>query len=165
MKRTKLFGIAIATGASFAAWAQPPGFRATPLPDGEGKAQVEAACVACHQTNMIQGSVGYTEEGWRYLTSKMIALQEPMRSTITKYLATHFPPMNERAPKLVPGPAHITFKEWTAPTLKCFEGPVSGRWHGPSPIGSLHRCRQLTRLKAKGTNREPPGHICVSIEH
>lgn len=117
MKRTTLLGIVMASGAASAAWAQPPGFRAPPLPDGEGKAQVEATCVACHQTNMITGSVGYTEEGWRYLTGQMIALEEPLKSTVVKYLAAHFPPTHERAPKLVPGPVQVTFKEWTPPTL------------------------------------------------
>src|SRR5690606_17592211 len=37
MKRTTLMGIFMASGAAFAAWAQPPGFRAPPLPEGEGK--------------------------------------------------------------------------------------------------------------------------------
>ena len=117
MMRTTLLGIVMASGAAFAAWAQPPGLRPAPLPEGEGKEQVEAACVACHQTNLIQRSVGYSEEGWRYLSSQMIALEEPLKSTITKYLATHFPPTNERAPKLVPGSAHVEFQEWTPPTL------------------------------------------------
>jgi sugar lactone lactonase YvrE len=115
--RTTLLGIVMSTGAAFCTFAQPPRAPQVPLPAGEGKELVEAACVACHQTNLIQGSVGYTEERWRYLTGQMIALQEPMKSTITKYLATHFPPTNERAPKLVPGDTTIAFKEWTPPTL------------------------------------------------
>jgi virginiamycin B lyase len=87
------------------------------LPAGAGKEQVEAICVACHQTNLIVGSAGYTEQDWRYLTSRMIALAEPMAESITQYLAAHFPPKGDRAPKLVPGDTQITFKEWTPPTL------------------------------------------------
>ena len=96
--------------------AQPPGGRVE-LPAGDGKEQVEAACVACHQTNLIVGSTGYTQDGWRYLTKQMIALQEPLASTITGYLAAQFPPKNDRAPKLMPGDTNVTFKEWTPPTL------------------------------------------------
>ena len=40
-----------------------------------------------------------------------------MRDKLTDYLATHFPPNTSRAPKLVSGPAQITFKEWVMPTL------------------------------------------------
>jgi virginiamycin B lyase len=102
---------------AFGAWAQPPGAPPAPLPAGAGKEQVEAACVACHQTNLIVGSTGYSREDWRYLTGQMIKLAEPMADAITGYLAEHFPPKNDRAPKLVPGATEIAFKEWTPPTL------------------------------------------------
>ena len=38
-------------------------------------------------------------------------------SSVTKYLAAHFPPKPGREPKLVPGPVTVTFKEWIVPTL------------------------------------------------
>ncbi len=112
-----LLGVVV-FGAAFTAGAQPPpGFGRVELPAGDGKEQVEAACVACHQTNLIVGSTGYTQDAWRYLTKQMIALPEPMASTITTYLAAHFPPKNDRAPKLMPGDTTIAFQEWTPPTL------------------------------------------------
>jgi virginiamycin B lyase len=112
-----LLGVVIA-GAALAASAQPPpGFGRVELPAAEGKEQVEAACVACHQTNLIVGATGYTQDDWRKLTRQMIALPEPLAGTITSYLATHFPPKNDRAPNLVAGDTKITFKEWTPPTL------------------------------------------------
>jgi virginiamycin B lyase len=98
-------------------FAQPPGAPRVELPAGHGKTEVEAACVACHQTNLIVGSTGYSEEGWRYLTGQMIKLDGALASTITQYLAAHFPPKNDRQPKLVAGSAEISFKEWTPPTL------------------------------------------------
>src|SRR5688500_9004712 len=100
-----LFGVVIAVAALHAIAQPPPGFGRVELPAGDGKDQVEAACVACHQTNLIVGSTGYTQDAWRYLTKQMIALPEPMASTITGYLAAHFPPKNDRAPKLVAGTA------------------------------------------------------------
>jgi virginiamycin B lyase len=112
-----VFGVVVG-GAAFAVVAQPPpGFGRVELPAGDGKQQVEAACVACHQTNLIVGSTGYSQDGWRYLTQQMIALPEPTASTVTSYLAAHFPPKSDRAPKLVAGDATIAFKEWTPPTL------------------------------------------------
>jgi virginiamycin B lyase len=92
---------------------------APPLPDGDGKELVEATCTACHQTDQITRSSGYTHEDWQELTGTMIDLSgDPeMRAEIVDYLATHFPPNDARAPKLVPGEAEIAFKEWVVPTL------------------------------------------------
>ena len=89
------------------------------LPDGPGKDRVEAICTACHKTNDIVRSSGYTKEGWKELTGTMINLSATpeIQEEITQYLATHFPPNTKRAPKLMPGSAKIAFKEWQTPTL------------------------------------------------
>jgi virginiamycin B lyase len=88
------------------------------LPDGAGKELVEATCTACHQTDQITRSSGYTEDGWRELTGTMVDLSgSPEQDEIVAYLAAHFPPNERRAPKLMPGEAEIAFKEWTVPTL------------------------------------------------
>jgi len=101
----------------FAAQAQG---QAPSLPEGAGKQMIEAVCTACHQTNMITQSSGYTREGWKELTSTMVDFSRipDTQATITEYLATHYPPnYNKRAAKLVPGPLEVTFKEWVMPTL------------------------------------------------
>ena len=88
------------------------------LPDGEAKQTVEAVCTACHQTNQILNSSGYTRAQWEELIADMIDLSDsPDREAITAYLTQHFPPNTRRAPKLVPGDAAISFKEWKVPTL------------------------------------------------
>ena len=86
---------------------------------GPGKELVEGVCTGCHQTNQITRSSGYTREGWKELTGTMIDLSgsPEERDQIIDYLATHFPPNNKRAPKLMPGDAQIAFKEWQVPTL------------------------------------------------
>jgi len=91
---------------------------AVELPEGEGKELVEAVCTACHQTNQITRSSGYSREDWQELTATMIDLSgDPdTRGAIVGYLATHFPPNTARAPKLMPGDAEIAFKEWVVPT-------------------------------------------------
>ena len=89
------------------------------LPQGPGKEMVEGVCTACHQTNMITASSGYTREHWSELIGTMIDLsRSPQeRATLLDYLATHFPPNTKRAAKLVPGSIDVTFKEWQTPTL------------------------------------------------
>jgi virginiamycin B lyase len=87
------------------------------LPDGPGKELVQAACVACHETDLIVASNGYTNERWRHLMSKMIDLPESLASNIAQYLATSFPENNALFPTLIAGDTEITFQEWTVPTL------------------------------------------------
>jgi virginiamycin B lyase len=91
--------------------------QAPQLPDRPGKELVEAACLTCHEANLITGSAGYTNEQWEHLFSKMIDLPGPDASRIAQYLATNFPQSYDRRPTLIPGDTKITFQEWTVPTL------------------------------------------------
>jgi virginiamycin B lyase len=93
--------------------------RQASLPDGEGKQLVENLCTSCHRIDQITRSSGYTMDGWKELTSAMLDLSANPhdQTTITGYLARHFPPNNERAPRLVPGDTRIRFEEWKVPTL------------------------------------------------
>jgi virginiamycin B lyase len=87
------------------------------LPEGPGREVVQASCGACHGLNMITGAAGYDQDRWRYLIESMIALPDDQMRAATQYLATHFPEKPGRQPKLIPGDAKITFKEWKVPTL------------------------------------------------
>jgi virginiamycin B lyase len=88
------------------------------LPGGDGKQLVQGVCVACHETNLITRSSGYSLEGWRELMQTMMNLSgTPAGETISKYLSTHFPARTHLKPTLVPGEASITFREWKVPTL------------------------------------------------
>jgi len=86
------------------------------LPDGDAKTMVEGVCAACHSVNLITGSVGYTMDEWKNLSSHMIALSEPAATDVASYLADSFPPSGDRAPTIVPGDEVVTFKEWFVPT-------------------------------------------------
>jgi virginiamycin B lyase len=114
MSRLQTVSLAVVLAAGLVAPAQ-----GQDLPEGDGKALVEAVCTACHQTSQITRSSGYTQAGWQELTGTMVDLSgDPaQRDAITGYLATHFPPNDARAPTLVPGAATIAFKEWVVPTL------------------------------------------------
>jgi virginiamycin B lyase len=80
---------------------------------------VEAACLSCHKSNRITRSSDYSRKGWRELIATRADLSgNPKdRAAITQYLATHFPPKTKLAPKLLPGDAAVSFKEWVVPTL------------------------------------------------
>jgi virginiamycin B lyase len=91
--------------------------QARELPDGPGKELVEASCVACHQTDMITESAGFTHEQWRHLMTKMIDLADPLAADINQYLAVNFPATWGRRPVLVDGDFKISFQEWDVPTL------------------------------------------------
>ena len=88
------------------------------LPEGDGKQLVQGMCTACHETNQITRSSGYSREGWLELIQTMMNLSgTPAGETITKYLAAHFPAGSHRKPTLVPGEESIAFREWNVPTL------------------------------------------------
>lgn len=105
-------GLALALVAHTAA-------NAADLPAGAGREMVEGVCTACHNTNQIARSSGYSADHWRELTSTMIDLSgsPEQQSEIISYLAAHFPPNTKRAPVPADGNAHISFKEWVVPTL------------------------------------------------
>ena len=70
----RCFLVALAMSVGLPAFAQKP---LSALPKGSGKELVEAACVACHQTDIIFSSTGYTHDRWRHLVGTMIDLPEP----------------------------------------------------------------------------------------
>jgi virginiamycin B lyase len=87
------------------------------LPDGPGKAQVQAYCALCHQLNNITNSGGYTRQGWLDVISTMVALPEDQADIVADYLAKNFPEQPRPKAVVIPGPARATFKEWKLPTL------------------------------------------------
>lgn len=87
------------------------------LPDGPGKASVQAYCTRCHQLGNIAFSGGYTREGWRELIATMVALPNDQADVIVDYLAKNFPEQPKPKAVLMPGTARVAFKEWNLPTL------------------------------------------------
>jgi virginiamycin B lyase len=83
------------------------------------KETVQSVCTTCHKLRNISRSSGYSEEGWKELIATMIDLKGSPKehAAIVAYLAKTYPPNTKSAPKLVPGPVKVTFKEWTVPTL------------------------------------------------
>jgi virginiamycin B lyase len=95
----------------------PGGRGAVALAEGPGRDQVQATCSTCHGVNLISGSWGYTKEGWQDRIATMIQLQPAELETISSYLGTHYPVKPVPGAVLISGPATVTIKEWSAPTL------------------------------------------------
>ncbi len=94
------------------------GRRTVNLPDGEGKALVEAVCASCHGLDQIVRSNGYdTPREWHDVFATMIDLPDPQATQVADYLAAQFPDKGDRRPMLMPGDATVEITEWIAPTL------------------------------------------------
>src|ERR1700687_4231741 len=89
------------------------------LPEGKGKAIVEAKCNSCHPFHARVGS-GYTAKGWstvlRMMTNHGVPLSKDEIATLTPYLAKNFPEKGKPAGMVVPGPAKVSMKIWQAAT-------------------------------------------------
>jgi hypothetical protein len=74
------------------------------LPEGAGKAQVEAACYQCHAADLLVQQ-RLTEKQWAASVDKMIrwgaAVPDTDKDAIVKYLARHYGPGNRFAPTKV----------------------------------------------------------------
>jgi virginiamycin B lyase len=131
-------GVSTVAGSALAAEGGPG------LPDGEARVLVESFCVACHDTNYIPRSGGYTAEHWRELVLSMVELNgRPQLDQIVDYLAANFPPTTDRRPNLVEGPVNVSFENWKVPTLGQMsrdpaEAPDGSIWWvGQYPAGNL----------------------------
>lgn len=87
------------------------------LPDGAGKDVVETTCGTCHGLNLIATSWGYTREGWKDLFGSMVTLPKDKADAAAGYLATHFPVKPAPEAVVIPGPVHVSIKEWVVPSL------------------------------------------------
>jgi virginiamycin B lyase len=97
--------------------AQGRGQQSAQLPAGAGSDLVQNRCSSCHGLNLITGSLGNTEAGWRELFGSMVALPKAEADTAATYLASHFPPKPAPEAVVIAGPARVSFKEWVVPTL------------------------------------------------
>lgn len=81
-----------------------PGTRYKELPPGKGKAETEAACYACHSSDLLVQQ-RLTEKQWTATVDKMIrwGATVPDKDVVVKYLARNFGPGNKwKATKVAP---------------------------------------------------------------
>ena len=86
--------------------------------EDSGKRLVESVCTGCHGLNYLERGQGYdTPEEWQHVMASMVALPSAQSTTLSQYLAKHYPSKPGRAPTLVPGTFEIDIQEWLVPTL------------------------------------------------
>lgn len=78
-----------------------PGTQFKQLPPGKGKAQVEAACYACHSADLLVQQ-RLTPKQWTATVEKMMRwgadVKEKDKQVVIDYLARNFPPSNRFVP-------------------------------------------------------------------
>jgi virginiamycin B lyase len=119
--RIVLLGAVVVLSAALPALSQASAQNQSPvqLPDGAGKAIVQAACVQCHDLQRVVQPIGNTPEGWQTVLNNMVGLGTKIApdqvKVVHEYLSRNFP---DRAPKptLVAGPLEVAIKEWDVPT-------------------------------------------------
>jgi mono/diheme cytochrome c family protein len=78
-----------------------PGTQFKQLPSGAGKAEVEAACYACHSADLL-AQQRLTEKQWLASVEKMIRwgadVPPEKKDVIVAYLSRHFGPANRFVP-------------------------------------------------------------------
>jgi len=88
------------------------------LPDGPGKAMVEATCTKCHGLNFITNAFGFSRDEWVRLFSSMVTPPQAEANAIADYLAKNFPEKpNVPKANIIAGPVQVNIREWLAPTL------------------------------------------------
>ncbi len=114
------------------------------LPEGAGKATVQAACGVCHSMNQVTNS-GHDREEWDTVLHMMVNVGAPVPpdqfDTVLNYLATNFPPKPQPEAKIIPGPVDVSIKEWVVPT-------PGSRPHDPmyAPDGSVWYSGQMANV-------------------
>ncbi|HYH07756.1 MAG TPA: hypothetical protein VEK11_11935 [Thermoanaerobaculia bacterium] len=70
-----------------------PGTKFKELPPGQGKAEVEAACYACHASDLL-AQQRLTEKQWTASVEKMVrwGANVPDKEVVVRYLARNFGP-------------------------------------------------------------------------
>ncbi len=78
-----------------------PGTQFQQLPEGKGRAEVEAACYACHAADLL-AQQRLNEKQWTASVDKMIRwganVPPEQKSVIVAYLTRHFGPENRFTP-------------------------------------------------------------------
>ena len=114
------------------------------LPEGDGKATVQTACVVCHSMNTVTNN-GHDREDWATTLHMMVNVGAPVPAdqfdTIVNYLTKNFPEKPKPAAQVIPGNTEISIKEWMVPT-------PGSRPHDPmfAPDGSVWYSGQMANV-------------------
>ena len=148
----------------------------TALPEGPGRAIVQASCVQCHTLDRVTTS-GYTREGWRnqvaMMTNTGAKVPADQVETLVAYLAANFP--EKPSPTAVIAPAAgitVTIKEWAVPTLgsrphdplAAADGSIWYTAHG-RPARAARSDRRFTEFRPPTPESGPHGLTKTGRQH
>ena len=121
-----------------------PNQRPVQLPEGEGKATVQAACASCHSLTQVT-SAGHDRQEWDTVLHMMINVGAPVPpdkfDSVLSYLVASFPPKPQPKANILSGPVRVTINEWVVPT-------PGSRPHDPmlAPDGSVWYSGQMANV-------------------
>ena len=118
-----------------------------PLPDGNGKAVVEAKCAMCHDIDRV-ARARFTPADWQTTLNRMkdygAELTADEWRVVTDYLSANL--VGEAMPtgKVIAGNVEVTIREWTVPT-------PGSRPHDPlvAPDGSIWYTGQMANVMGR----------------
>jgi len=139
MLRLQAATVLVAGFVSTSAWAEEK-----PLPDGPGKATVQALCAGCHEMERSTNA-NYTAQEWKTVIDMMVNFGVPIPKneieTVANYFIKNYPERPKPTAVVVPGPAEVAFKEWQVPT-------PGSRPHDPlaTPDGAIWYTGQMANV-------------------
>ncbi len=80
------------------------------MPEGEGKALVEAQCALCHGLDLVTDA-GYTRDGWVTVLTSMVDLPEAEIAAAADYLAKYFAESPKPPAVVIPDPTSVSIQE------------------------------------------------------
>ncbi|MGH9783988.1 MAG: virginiamycin B lyase family protein, partial [Terriglobia bacterium] len=119
----------------------------TALPEGAGKAIVEAKCTMCHELNRVTNA-RMPRGDWQTTINRMVdfgaALTPDERAVVADYLATNFVGVAKPTGVVIPGGVEVVIREWTVPT-------PGSRPHDPlvAPDGSIWYTGQMANVMGR----------------
>ena len=117
------------------------------MPEGNGKAVVEAKCQSCHDLNRISNTRMSREE-WLATVSRMVdfgaILTADERTVVGDYLAANFLGVARPTGVVIPGSVEVVIREWKVPT-------PGSRPHDPlvAPDGSIWYTGQMANVMGR----------------
>ena len=124
------------------------------LPEGDGKAIIQGACVNCHGLDLVTGKTG-TRDEWSSIVDRMKGygsnLDAKQTTTVIDYLAKAFPPKGAAAPAAAAG------GQDTDAAGKALVNGVCASCHGADLITGKQATRKewqdiIDRMKGYGAN-------------
>ena len=119
----------------------------TALPEGNGKALVEAKCESCHDIDRV-ARARFTAADWQATMQRMVdygaTLTDQERRTITDYLSANLVGTAAPTGAVIAGNVEVSIREWTVPT-------PGSRPHDPlvAPDGSIWYTGQMANIMGR----------------